>query len=68
MVIITNFSNTRLFEGFYPNVSKPLFFTKGDKCNYHSPKWGKLRRTEPNYLLKDIQQISSRDGNTNQFS
>lgn len=36
-----NYNNTWLFEGFYPNVSKPLFFTKRDKCNYHSSKVGK---------------------------
>lgn len=38
-IIITN--NSWLFEGIYSNVSKPLLFTKRDKCNYHSSKVGK---------------------------
>lgn len=41
MVIITDFNNTGLFEGSHPNVAKPFFFTKGDKCNYHCSKVGK---------------------------
>lgn len=40
-IIITKYNNTWLFEGFYPNVSKPLLFTKRDKYNYYSSKVGK---------------------------
>lgn len=68
MVITANFNSTWFFEAFIQMSPSPCSSQREINVIITALKWGKLRHTELNYLLKDVQQISSRDGNANQFS